>query len=202
MGTGRVPRGDQGRSLYCWYEGFQRFDGLGRQVGESAFQLRADAQKTRPPFLRQQAYAEEFRCLERGSCRRSEFYKMLSQLLTALKESPITARLAERDRRTSERVPAQEPAVLRWKDHLALDRSLEVTVVNVSSGGVAFSGSEHLNKGQLISVETTSRTLECVVRHVRATSRGYYMGAEVLSSSAGRGMLASIKKLAMEKHLY
>lgn len=124
---------------------------------------------------------------------------MLNELAKATTETSSDPNREVRQRRRSERVPAQEPAVLRWKDHLQLERSLNVTVVNVSHGGVAFSGRERLEKRQMISLETATRTLDCVVRHIRATTSGFYIGAEVLSSSQGRDMLASVKRLAMAK---
>ena len=119
-----------------------------------------------------------------------------TQLLAALKGGSTLNTPPLKERRKSERVPAQEPAVLCWKDHLDLPTSLPVTLMNVSSGGVAFSCPEHLSPGQAIVIETATRCLDCVVRHVRTMSRGYYMGAEIISSSAGTGLKSSIKDLA------
>jgi hypothetical protein len=122
----------------------------------------------------------------------------LIEMLAVLKRGPGPGAAAEVDRRASDRVPAQEPAVLCWKDHLELPRSLQVVVVNVSSGGVAFSSCEHLHPGQLISLETGSSLRDCVVRHVRTTGRGYYIGAEIVSRSNGSNMLSSVKQLGAE----
>ncbi len=118
-----------------------------------------------------------------------------TKLLTALKGRSTLNGPPLEERRKSERAPAQEPAVLSWKDHLDLRKSLLVTLVNVSSGGVAFSSPEHLSTGHAIVIETATRCLNCVVRHVRTTSTGYYMGAEVIATSIGTGLMPSIMNL-------
>jgi PilZ domain len=100
------------------------------------------------------------------------------------------------ERRKHERSPAHERAVVCWKDHLGLPKAHSITVVNVSSGGVAFASPEHLDVGQSISVTTSNRSLDCVVRHVRKTGRGYYLGAEVKAVSTGDDAMAAIRKLA------
>jgi hypothetical protein len=68
--------------------------------------------------------------------------------------------------------------------------------VNVSKGGVAFASPDHLSTGQAITVITANRSLDCVVRHVRKTGRGYYLGAEVMSVSQGEAAMSAIRDLA------
>ena len=100
------------------------------------------------------------------------------------------------ERRKDERRPAQEKAVMCWKDHLGLPKAQSITIVNVSSGGVAFASPDHLPKGQVVTITTSNRSLDCVVRHVRKTSRGYYAGAEVTSVSSGDDAMSAIRELA------
>jgi hypothetical protein len=100
------------------------------------------------------------------------------------------------ERREQERSPAHERAVVCWKDHLGLPKAHSVTIVNVSIGGVAFASPDHLPVGQVITITTANRSLDCVVRHVRKTGRGYYAGAEVLSISGGDSAMSAIRDLA------
>ena len=100
------------------------------------------------------------------------------------------------ERRKHERSPAHERAVVCWKDHLALPKAHSITVVNVSKGGVAFASPDHLPKGQVITITTADRSLDCVVRHVRKTGRGYYVGAEVMAVSHGKDAMSAIRNMA------
>lgn len=100
------------------------------------------------------------------------------------------------ERRKQERSPVHERAVVCWKDHLALPKAHSITIVNVSSGGVAFASPDHLAKGQAITIVTANRSLDCIVRHVRKTGRGYYLGAEVTAVSTGDGAMSAIRDLA------
>ncbi|MDA0205568.1 MAG: PilZ domain-containing protein [Acidobacteria bacterium] len=100
------------------------------------------------------------------------------------------------ERRKHERSPAQERAVVCWKDHLGLPKAHSISIVNVSIGGVAFASPDHLPVGQVITITTANRSLDCVVRHVRKTGRGYYAGAEVLSISADDDAMSAIRELA------
>ena len=100
------------------------------------------------------------------------------------------------ERRKHERRSAHERAVVCWKDHLGLPKAHSITIVNVSTGGVAFASPDHLPVGQVIAITTANRSLDCVVRHIRKTSRGYYAGAEVMSISDGAGAMAAIRDLA------
>ena len=85
-----------------------------------------------------------------------------------------------------------------WKDHLGLPKAHSITIVNVSTGGVAFASPDHLPVGQVITVTTANRSLDCVVRHVRKTGRGYYAGAEVKSISGVDDAMSAIRDLAEE----
>ena len=100
------------------------------------------------------------------------------------------------ERRKHERSPAHERAVVCWKDHLGLPKAHSITIVNVSTGGVAFASPDHLPKGQAITIVTATRSLDCVVRHVRKTGRGYYLGAEVTATSSGKHAMSAIRNLA------
>jgi hypothetical protein len=100
------------------------------------------------------------------------------------------------ERRKEERSSAHERAVVCWKDHLGLPKAHSITIVNVSSGGVAFASPDHLPKGQVITITTSNRSLDCVVRHVRKTDRGYYAGAEVMSVSASDDAMSAIREMA------
>jgi hypothetical protein len=100
------------------------------------------------------------------------------------------------ERRKHERSPAHERAVVCWKDHLGLPKAHSITIVNVSTGGVAFSSPDHLPVGQAITIVTSNRSLDCVVRHVRKTARGYYAGAEVTAVSRGEEAMSAIRALA------
>lgn len=100
------------------------------------------------------------------------------------------------ERRKQERSAAHERAVVCWKDHLSLPKAHSITIVNVSSGGVAFASPDHLPKGQAITVVTANRSLDCIVRHVRKTGRGYYLGAEVTAVSTGDDAMSAIRDLA------
>jgi hypothetical protein len=100
------------------------------------------------------------------------------------------------ERRKHERRPAHERAVVCWKDHLGLPKAHSITIVNVSTGGVAFASPDHLPVSQAITITTANRSLDCVVRHIRKTSRGYYAGAEVISVSDGDDAMAAIRDLA------
>ena len=114
------------------------------------------------------------------------------QVLTSL-----TGRAAPLDeRRKHERSPAHERAVVCWKDHLGLPKAHSITIVIVATGGVAVASPEHLPVGQAAAITTASRSLDCGVRHVRKTSRGYYVGAEVISASDGDDAMSAIRKLA------
>ena len=109
----------------------------------------------------------------------------------------LTGRVAPPvERRKHERSPAHERAVVCWKDHLGLPKAHSITIVNVSTGGVAFASPDHLAKGQAISIVTSNRSLDCVVRHVRKTGRGYYLGAEVTAVSQGDDAMSAIRHLA------
>ncbi len=100
------------------------------------------------------------------------------------------------ERRKHERSPAHERAVVCWKDHLGLPKANNITIVNVSTGGVAFASPDHLSKDQVITIVTANRSLDCVVRHVRKTGRGYYLGAEVTAVSEGDDAMSAIRGLA------
>lgn len=100
------------------------------------------------------------------------------------------------ERRKHERISAHERAVVCWKDHLGLPKAHSITVVNVSKGGVAFASPDHLPSGQMVTITTANRSLDCVVRHVRKTGRGYYAGAEVLSVSDGDDAMSAIRDMA------
>jgi hypothetical protein len=100
-----------------------------------------------------------------------------------------------KERRKHQRNPAHERAVVCWKDHLGLPKAHSITIVNVSSGGVAFASPEHLQQGQAITISTADRSLDCVVRHVRKTGRGYYLGAEVMAVSRGGDAMSAIRDL-------
>jgi len=111
----------------------------------------------------------------------------------------LTGRVAPpAERRKDERSPVHERAVVCWKDHLGLPKAHSITIVNVSKGGVAFSSPDHLPKGHVITITTANRSLDCVVRHVRKTGRGYYAGAEVTSVSGGDDAMSSIRDMAEE----
>lgn len=114
------------------------------------------------------------------------------QVLTSLtgRAAPVA------ERRKHERSPAHERAVVCWKDHLGLPKAHSITIVNVSKGGVAFASPDHLSAGQVITVTTANRSLDCVVRHVRKTGRGYYAGAEVMSTSDGDDAMSAIRGMA------
>jgi hypothetical protein len=114
------------------------------------------------------------------------------QVLTALtgRAAPFV------EHRKHDRSPAHERAVVCWKDHLGLPKAHSITIVNVSQGGVAFASPDHLPKGQVITITTADRSLDCIVRHVRKTGRGYYAGAEVMSASSGDDAMSAIRELA------
>jgi hypothetical protein len=117
------------------------------------------------------------------------------KLLTALKsESAPAAPTVER--RKHERSPAHERAIVCWKDHLGLPKANNITIVNVSKGGVAFACPDHLWVNQAITITTANRSLDCVVRHVRKTGRGYYLGAQVTAVSTGDDAMSAIRELA------
>ena len=116
------------------------------------------------------------------------------QVLTSLKGR--VAPVAER--RNHERSSAHERAVVCWKDHLGLPKAHSITIVNVSKGGVAFASPDHLPNGQMVTITTADRSLDCVVRHVRKTGRGYYVGAKVMSSSSGDDAMSAIRDMSEE----
>lgn len=100
------------------------------------------------------------------------------------------------ERRKHERSPAHERAIVCWKDHLGLPKAHSITIVNVSKGGIAFASPDHLSIDQTITIVTADRSLDCVVRHVRKTGRGYYLGAEVMAVSMGDAAMSAIRDLA------
>ncbi len=107
-----------------------------------------------------------------------------------------SASTAVDNRRAEERVPTHERAVVSWRDHLGLAKADSITIVNVSSRGVAFSCSDQIEIGRMVTVTTANRTLDAVVRHARATGRGFYVGVEVLSAASQNTTSESIRAMA------
>lgn len=103
-----------------------------------------------------------------------------------------------KERRHEERIPAHERAVVCWKDHLGLPKAHSITIVNVSNSGVAFASPDHVPVGQVISITATTRSMDCIVRHVSTTPRGYYLGAQVVFRSGTEHTMSAIKDLAEE----
>ncbi len=99
------------------------------------------------------------------------------------------------ERRAEERVPTHERAVVSWRDHLGLPKADSIMIVNVSENGVAFSCSDRLETGRMVTITTATRTLDAVVKHARATGRGFYVGVQVLSAT-GDGTSAALRAMA------
>ena len=81
--------------------------------------------------------------------------------------------------RRHERFAANQPAQVRWKSPDKTAREIEVRVVNVSAGGMAFLSAERLDKGVWVEIEIDRRKRRAIVRHAREAEGAYAIGVEL-----------------------
>ena len=103
--------------------------------------------------------------------------------------------LPKREQRKHRRVAANLGVRVYWQAGPgALCDALSI-VRDVSAGGFGILLQRELSRGELISVETAEGSLQCVVRHVRKTPRGWLIGVEVMAASDGSNHRRSLDNL-------
>ena len=106
-----------------------------------------------------------------------------------------SSELPKREQRKQRRVAANLGVRVYWQagpgplcDALSIVR-------DVSAGGFGILPQRELSRGELVSVETAEGSLQCIVRHVRETPRGYLVGVEVMAASNGSNHRRSLDNL-------
>jgi hypothetical protein len=99
------------------------------------------------------------------------------------------------EQRKHRRIPANLGVRVYWQAGPgSLCDALSI-VKDVSDGGFGILLQRKLPLGELISLETTEGSLQCVVRHTRVTPRGCLIGVEVMAASDGSNHRKSLDHL-------
>ena len=98
--------------------------------------------------------------------------------------------------RRHQRFPANETARVYWKDADGIEQDMEVMVVNVSVSGMAFLSTIPFEKGDWITIKTSKRSLDAIVRHAREVESSYAIGVEIFPASTS-ALQQSLRRLSV-----
>lgn len=118
-----------------------------------------------------------------------------ADLLIAPERVEAPAKPVRVERRHSKRFCTELRVRLYWQDEQGRILDGSGIVRNACAGGFGVEFAERLEIDQLVTVRTTSSSLQCVVRHAQKGSKSFLLGLQVLPASDGR--LESLKRLAV-----
>ena len=114
---------------------------------------------------------------------------------------PEAARTGKRtaqqeERRRHPRHLAEGQILVHWQSKFGLLRESSALLKNVSAGGFAIELDEKFPVGGVVIVETSERSLQCMVRHVQQQPHSFLVGLEVLSASDDSTCARSLEALS------
>ena len=102
----------------------------------------------------------------------------------------------QEERRRNPRHLAEGQVLVHWPSKFGFLRESSALLRDVSVGGFAIDLVEKLPVGGVVIVETSERSLQCMVRHVQQQPHSFLVGLEVLSASDDSTCARSLEALS------